>query len=163
MKRIDLSTGPREDAVARFRISCRAIVYHDGKILLSFETNTGVRSLPGGGIDEGETPAECCLREVEEETGYLVADPVPCIAIHEYLYDFLLVQQYFICRLVGNGRQNLTDDEAENGMMAEWMPAEDVLAFFDAHAADPACERHFVYQREAIALREALRTIRARS
>jgi ADP-ribose pyrophosphatase YjhB (NUDIX family) len=31
-----------------------------------------VWNFPGGGIEEGETPEEACLREVEEETGFIV-------------------------------------------------------------------------------------------
>ncbi|MEK5482742.1 MULTISPECIES: NUDIX hydrolase [unclassified Viridibacillus] len=26
--------------------------------------------MPSGGIEQGETPEECCIREVKEETGY---------------------------------------------------------------------------------------------
>ncbi|WP_231687655.1 NUDIX domain-containing protein [Bacillus sp. CHD6a] len=29
-------------------------------------------SVPSGGIEIGETPEECCIREVKEETGYEV-------------------------------------------------------------------------------------------
>ena len=32
----------------------------------------GAWTLPGGGIEAGEGPAECCVREVAEETGYHV-------------------------------------------------------------------------------------------
>ncbi|MGN7386705.1 NUDIX hydrolase [Sporosarcina sp. SAFN-015] len=27
-------------------------------------------AIPSGGVEEGETPEECCVREVKEETGY---------------------------------------------------------------------------------------------
>lgn len=28
-------------------------------------------SVPSGGLEEGETPEECCVREIKEETGYM--------------------------------------------------------------------------------------------
>lgn len=31
-------------------------------------------SVPSGGIEENETAEDCCIREVREETGYLVSD-----------------------------------------------------------------------------------------
>ncbi|WP_214698501.1 NUDIX hydrolase [Exiguobacterium sp. s57] len=30
-------------------------------------------SLPSGGLEDGETPEQCCLREVLEETGYRIS------------------------------------------------------------------------------------------
>jgi 8-oxo-dGTP pyrophosphatase MutT (NUDIX family) len=35
-----------------------------------------VTELPAGGIDPGETPAECAMRELREETGYTGAAPI---------------------------------------------------------------------------------------
>ncbi|MFC7625676.1 NUDIX hydrolase [Microlunatus sp. GCM10028923] len=47
---------------------CRA---EDGSLLLS-RYRSGTWSLPGGGVDHGEHPEQGVVREVEEETGYLV-------------------------------------------------------------------------------------------
>lgn len=49
----------------------QAMVCRNGKLLL-VEQNLKGRdffNLPGGGIEEGETPEEAALRELEEETG----------------------------------------------------------------------------------------------
>lgn len=54
----------------------------DGEVLLCrrslSETNyAGHWALPGGGVDEGETPTEGAAREIREELGYNVAEDAP--------------------------------------------------------------------------------------
>jgi ADP-ribose pyrophosphatase YjhB (NUDIX family) len=51
------------------RVSCRGIVISDGKLLLSYESKKDVYMSPGGGLESGEAPEECCVREIKEETG----------------------------------------------------------------------------------------------
>ena len=50
------------------------MIVRDGQVLLAhYRTpQASAWTLPGGGIEIGESPAECCVREVAEETGYQV-------------------------------------------------------------------------------------------
>jgi 8-oxo-dGTP pyrophosphatase MutT (NUDIX family) len=48
-------------------------VINGGRVLLTKREDFEVWCLPGGGIDEGESPAEAAVREVREETGLEVA------------------------------------------------------------------------------------------
>ena len=58
-----------------------AIVRNEkGQILLHRREDNGAWSLPGGGVDPGETPAEAVVREVLEETG-LVVVPTSIVAV----------------------------------------------------------------------------------
>ncbi len=45
------------------------VVLKDDQILLIQREDFEVWNLPGGGVDAGESPAQCAVREVKEETG----------------------------------------------------------------------------------------------
>ncbi len=56
-----------------------AIVWHRARVLLVRRLNPpyrGIWALPGGRIEPGETPEAAVAREVHEETGIVVGDPV---------------------------------------------------------------------------------------
>ena len=61
----------------RTRIAAYGLVLKDNKILLckiskQFPKAAGFWTLPGGGLEFGEDPADTVVREVEEETGLLI-------------------------------------------------------------------------------------------
>lgn len=61
---------------ARQRLAAYALVVRDGAVLLTRNAtapHAGAWSLPGGGVEHGEPPADTVLREVREETGLAAA------------------------------------------------------------------------------------------
>jgi 8-oxo-dGTP diphosphatase len=63
------------------RLSSRAVVIHDKKILLN-QMGDGIYFIfPGGQIEDTETAPEAVVREVLEETGY-------DIEVEEYIFTF---------------------------------------------------------------------------
>ena len=72
---------PNESEV---RESVRAVVVHDGKLLVMKRNRFGQEfySLVGGGIDYGEAPEAALIREVQEEAS-LVIDHARLLAIQE--------------------------------------------------------------------------------
>ncbi|WP_157154944.1 MULTISPECIES: NUDIX hydrolase [unclassified Diaminobutyricimonas] len=54
------------------RVAAYAVIIEDDQVLLSHWNENGRSgwSMPGGGIDPGEDPAEAAVREIFEETGY---------------------------------------------------------------------------------------------
>ena len=75
------------DPPEKIREAGRGIVVRDGKILLTHELNTGVFMTPGGGLEENETLNECCIRELKEETGYIVKPVKQFLKINEYCFE----------------------------------------------------------------------------
>lgn len=66
------------------RISARAIVIIDGKLIAMYRERDGrvYYTFPGGGKEKGETLEECVKREVLEEFG-MVVEPIKKVYIYE--------------------------------------------------------------------------------
>lgn len=96
-----------------------AVVLDDrGRVLLGRRADNGAWAVIGGIVEPGEQPADCAVREVEEETGVL------CVPERVLLVETLRkpvvyangdVCQYmdvaFVCRAVG-GEARVNDDES---------------------------------------------------
>jgi len=63
--------GERIARQGKIRLGCSAVIVEpeSGKILLTRRADNGQWCLPSGGVDPGESVAECIEREVWEETG----------------------------------------------------------------------------------------------
>ena len=119
------------DPPERIRHSGRGLVISDGKVLLSHERNTGVYMSPGGGWEDGETLAECCVRELREETGYEVeVVGEEFLTINEYSFETLYIGHYFICKAVGTCDHALTATEIDHGLHPVWVDLDEALAIF---------------------------------
>jgi 8-oxo-dGTP diphosphatase len=77
--------GPDDDRPRVTRLAAYGVIVRDGRILLCRvapgNLGAGLWTLPGGGLDFGESPDAGAVREVEEETGLIAAIDGPA-AIH---------------------------------------------------------------------------------
>ena len=69
-------------------------------------------SIPSGGLEQGESFAQCCIREIEEETGYLV-EILEELNVKEGTYNDLGISfevHYFLVTIIG-GQRNIQDPD----------------------------------------------------
>jgi len=97
-----------------------AITDGHGRLLVIRRADNGLWALPGGGHDVGEFIADSVVREVQEETGYVVrVDRLTGVYTnpgHVMAYDDGEVRQQFSiafrCTLVGGERRTSTESPA---------------------------------------------------
>lgn len=133
--------------------STAAFILNDKEELLvcqrALEPAKGTLDLPGGFVDPNETLEECCLREIEEETGCKARILRYLFSSHN-VYPFSgfnvhTVDAMFLCQIV-DGTPKAHDDVAE----LSWIPIKDIhpedfgLPSISRSVAKFLTERNFV-------------------
>ncbi len=105
------------------RVSCRAVVVKDGLVLCIFLKQPDIYNLPGGGLEENETPKDCVLRELKEETGYVGIEATPSVTVVEYFHDSAWESRFFLVQLgeAAPLAPQLTKEEAAAGVEVLWL------------------------------------------
>jgi 8-oxo-dGTP diphosphatase len=90
-----------------------AIIFNEcGELLILQRRDVPVWTLPGGGIDAGESPEEAVVREVNEETGLDVV-VVRKVALYSPVNGVTAFTHTFECRVVGG---DLIESNESNGL-----------------------------------------------
>lgn len=131
--RINIYGDNRFPEHTKVREASRGIVIRNGMILLTYEVNTDQWFIPGGGLKGEETTLQCCIRELAEETGYVVNPQRHFATINEYYEEWLYISHYFICEITGETQRLLTEREAEVGLEPRWVPLQEAIAIFSKH------------------------------
>lgn len=137
------------------KVDVRGAVFRDGRILLVREISDGRWTLPGGWADVNQSPAECVVREIAEESGFSVR-AAKLAAIHDYRkrhrprHPDSIYKLFFLCELTGGSARpsEETSEVAffERHALPELSPgrttAEQIELMY-AHAEDPARPAEF--------------------
>ena len=118
------------------RTAVRAILFYSDKLLM-VKTNRGDYKFPGGGVEPGENLENALMREIAEETGYVM------VKIGDKLGEviqqrpdnadnskfFVMKSIYYLCELenLTNHGLRLDDYEAEQGFHGEFVNLADAL------------------------------------
>ncbi len=101
------------------KVDVRAFIVEDGKVLLVRENQDNGRwTLPGGWADVNESPAESVVREVVEESGYLV-ETRGLLAVldrekqgHIPSFPYHIYKLFFHCSIIGGSpKANIESSE----------------------------------------------------
>ena len=139
------------------RKTARAIVIDkDGLYAVMYAENFGLHSLPGGGMEEGESPETALRREILEETGCScdIIEPLGIITENRFHANYTAVSYYFVVKCIGeNNDPQLTQAELDNGTILKWCSFDEMLHLIKdcEHTTN---QRKFLQARDIAALEE---------
>ncbi len=119
------------------RLATRSITLQGDSILLLYTERYEDYSLPGGGLDEGESKIEGMIRELNEETGANDIKNIKPFGLYEeyrpwYKPDFdiqHMLSYCFTCDVNKDlGVAKMESYEAKNGMKAKWVNIHEAIA-----------------------------------
>ena len=106
------------------RITARAIVMSpDNHCAVMYAAKFNIHTLPGGGVEEGESIEEALLREITEETGCTIKsyEPLGYVAENRAHADYTQISYYYIVHTQDETlHPRLTALETENGTRVFW-------------------------------------------
>lgn len=137
----------------RFKVASRGFVIKNNKIAILYSRKYNAYITPGGGVEKGESLEEACIREVKEETGYVV-NTIKQIAILDCDYPKARIEHnYFVCELVRETAElNKTSHEIDQDLEVKWLSLEELKAAY-ANKVD-SFKYDIWMQRESIVIPE---------
>ena len=105
------------------KVDVRGAAFVDGRVLLVREISDGHWTLPGGWADVNQSAAECVVREIAEESGFL-ARARKLAAVRDYQRSGhpprnvdSIYKMFFICEITG-GAARASDETSEVAFFA---------------------------------------------
>lgn len=153
------------DIKVNYRESIRAIIMKENNILMVY-SNKGDYKFPGGGREQGETHEQTLMREVQEETGYIVNKvDYKMGVIVERDFDefeagsiFEMTSYYYLCEVTGEKTsQKLDDYEAKLAFCPVWINIDEAISKNELLLFNRKQDNNTWLIRESLALKEIKR------
>ena len=146
-------------SAANPRLTARAIVMSpDNHCALVYAAKHGIYTLPGGGVEEGETIEEALIREITEETGCTIDhyEPLGYVEENRFHGDYTQISYYYIVHTLDETlHPHPTALEAANGTSAMWCTLDETCERIAAPVFDRP-QQKFLQARDVAALRAFL-------
>jgi 8-oxo-dGTP pyrophosphatase MutT (NUDIX family) len=138
-----LRNAPKSDKYFAYREAVKALINNDsGEFAFTFSPEFNGRkggySLPGGGIEEGESTEEALIREMKEEVGCKIQDITHIgtgneFSLSEDNEQMLQKTFYFLAKVKGEvGGVSMTNSEKERGLSIKWLSKEKAKKEFES-------------------------------
>lgn len=143
-------------ATYKVRKATRAIVFdNEGNVALLHVTKHNYYEVPGGGVEEGETLEEGCIRECKEEIGCVVEITGEVGRTLEYRKQLERINESFCftAKIVGEkGIPELQEDEIEMGTETIWVSKDKALELLRNIAVPEHLYDRYIIERSVIFL-----------
>jgi len=139
-----------EHGYATPKVDARGAVFDDqGRVLMVREIqDEGRWTLPGGWADVNQTPSECVLREIREESGFEAAI-IKLALLHDRARQghqpaglFSIYKLFFVCRLTGGAARPSLETSEVRFFARDALPADLSLGRTLPHQLDRLFAHH---------------------
>jgi len=147
----------KKDISNNWHFASRAIVLHENKLLLLHARKYDLYMLPGGRIEKDETPEVACIRELEEETGFVGKIAKKTVVIKEYFPEASWESHFFLVDILNEAKNSVhfTDEEISLEIEEQWFSIDEALTLLDTHDSTFHMGSN-IMQREFIAIINSL-------
>ncbi|MBQ8557018.1 MAG: NUDIX domain-containing protein [Clostridia bacterium] len=141
------------------RLTARAILRNPaGLCAVMYAEKFDLYSLPGGGVEEGESIEDALRREITEETGCTIEsiEPLGYVEENRAHADYTQISYYFLVTTRDETlRPHLTEAEQSHGTRAIWCTLDEACEHISS-AVHETNQRKFLQARDVAALKAYL-------